>query len=237
MTPGPFDSPAALEAHFRARGFVDQDGIDDAAADDLFSRVLVAAGEPPYLLAAQILSGELIGEVEVALTACFDASERVSVNARLVELVRDLVDGGGRDEPARFVAETLASGRESERDFAGVRVAVMFPEREPDQDFEIAHVEASRPLEPGEWNEWSDEDRIAVAFVADGVEAACRAILRERAHPLAGSRISLALSSPMGDDRVDVLRSEHGESLWLTTTPTGERRLAILHDDGRRETL
>lgn len=238
MAKDPFDSPDALEAHLRARGFVDQPEIADAATDDFFSKVLVPPGEPPYLLAAQILSGELIGQVEVGLTAYFDPSERLRVNADLAALVGGLVaEGDGRGGPAMFVAETLAAGRDGERDFEGVRVAVMFPEREPDQDFEVAHVEASRPLEPGEWEGWSSDGRIAAADCAGTAEAACRAMLSENGHPLAGRRVNHALSCPMGDDRIDVLRSEDGESLWLTTTPAGDRRLAILHDDGRRETL
>ncbi|WP_020179386.1 hypothetical protein [Methylopila sp. M107] len=231
--PNAFSDLAALEAHFRARGFVDQNGLADQDTEDFYSRVLVPEDERPYLLTVHIMSGEAVGHLEAGLTAYFDPPQRDDVNADLASLAGALVTGGpGADEVVRFLRAALDERRDDERDVEDIRLQVVFPEREPDQTFEVVHIEASRPLSPGEWAGIAEEDNPG----QDAIDA-CRQILRERGHPLAERPLSLTMSSEMGDDRLDVLRTDEGASLWLTTRPKGGPKLSVISPDGTREDL
>ncbi|MFC3691426.1 hypothetical protein ACFOWB_04270 [Chenggangzhangella methanolivorans] len=240
MARDPFSSPDALERHFRERGFIDQYGGAPSATRDHYSRVLVPGGEPNFLLSAHVMSGRNSGDLQVGHQAIFHESQGAEVMVELIHVVNELFAAAGRGDPTGFLAEALQGGEDREQDFGDVRLLVCFPEREPDQDFENIYVQASRQLRAGEWDAWIGENPLRAAVTADedsaaAAQAACRAILEARGHPLAGGDLKVSMSSAMGEDRLDVLRSRDGASLWLTTTPSGARRLSIVHGDGRRE--
>lgn len=242
MAKNPFSSPSALERHFRDRGFVDQNGLANRATPDSYSRVLVPGGEPDFLLSAHIMSGRNMGDLQVGHQAIFHETQGAEVIVELIHVVNELFAAAGKGDPTEFLADALQGAENREQEFSGVRLLVCFPEREPDQDFENIYVEASRKLESGEWDAWTGAGPLREAVLADEdsaavAEAACQIILEARGHPLAGQQLRLSMSSAMGEDRLDVLRSRDGASLWLTTTPSGKRRLSIVHGDGRRDEL
>lgn len=240
MAQDPFSSPSTLERHFRERGFIDQNGLANRATPDSYSRVLVPGGEPDFLLSAHIMSGRNMDKLQVGHQAIFRESQGAEVIIELIHLVNELFAAAGRGDPTEFLADALQGAENREQEFSGVRLLVCFPEREPDQDFENLYVEASRELGSGEWDAWTGAGPLREAVIADedsaaSAEAACCAILETRGHPLAEGQLRLSMSSAMGEDRLDVIRSRDGASLWLTTKPSGERRLSIVHGDGRRE--
>ena len=227
--PVPFDHPSELAGFLAGEGFSPSTNI---SVGQTYGRVFVADDALFYRLSAQILVSASDPVLRVGFGLYFQSDQKRDVERHLTALVGRLYAACGFDVPTDEMAAAFTRAGEVSPVGAPLRINVVYPAEEPDQDFAHRAISVARALAAGEWEQW-----IAAGLFADKhvdqsrAEGVVREVLGRNGHILAAAAIDHVMHVDMGDEWIDTFTA--GDStLMLTRKASGGAALSVIGSDG-----
>lgn len=228
----PFDHPSTLIDYLVAHGF--RSGTEGVSLPpSTYGHVLWLQEEPAFQFSAQITAAR--SHLGLGFGGCYRAQDGEAVGQRLNALVAGLFEASGLEPPPSLLEDMFAARGERALIRGGLSVDVVFPDPEPDQDFENIAIGVSRSLRPGEWEAWVEAGLFSAAETArHAAEEAGRATLRRRGHPLADASLTHVIGTNLGDERMDMFTTDTGSSIQVLTRGD-DHAVMIIGVDGTLE--
>lgn len=228
----PFDHPSTLIDYLLDHGF--RSGTEGVSLPpSTYGHVLWLQDGTEVPFSAQITATR--PHLGLGFGGCYRAQDRETVGQRLNALVAGLFAASGLEPPHSLLEDAFAVRGERALTRGLLSVDVVFPDPEPDQDFENIAIGVSRSLRPGEWEAWVEAGLFSAAETAQqAAEEAGRATLRRHGHPLADASLTHVIGTNLGDERLDMFTTDTGSSIQVQTLGDGHA-VMIIGADGTLE--
>jgi hypothetical protein len=233
--------PSTITAWLIESGFEQIKQIELAASPDMYvaNLVLRMSGADP--LRGSVVAGGPMGRLEFSLTSyAHSPSSWPATRALLNDTITELFERAGVAPPREFIGDALSVREDKILIEDDLTLEVIFPDREPDQDFDVVSISVRRPLRQNEWKAWLSKGLISSAHdeqkkQVQAMEATCRQLLEREQHPLADQVLTHFMTSEDDETLVATFHTAAGASVWLRMPPGEEPSLSIVHADGRLE--
>lgn len=211
----PFDHPSTLIDYLLDHGF--RSGTEGVSLPpSTYGHVLWSHVEPAFPFSAQISATR--PHLRLGFGGSYRAQDREAVGQRLNALVVGLFAASGLEPPHSLPEDVFGVQGERALMRGPLSVDVVFPDPEPDQDFETIAISVSRSLSQGEWEAWVEAGLFSAAETAQRLaEEAGRAILRRHGHSLADASLTHVIGTNLGDERLDMFTTDTGGSIQVET--------------------
>jgi hypothetical protein len=235
--------PSTITTWLVDRGFGPIKQVNVTTLPDMYVANLALRTNEADLLRGTVLAGGPMNCLKLGLTCyCHSPSSWLATQALLTDIVTGLFERARVTSPRDLLTEAFDAREDRTLAIGDLTLEVVFPEREPDQDFDVVSVSLWRPLRQHEWEGWLSEGLISAAHdeqkqLVDAMEAACRRLLERNRHPLADRSLTHFMTSDDDGTLMGNFHTAAGESLWLRMEPKGEASLGIVYADGRLEEL